>query len=127
MKLVNLNGDEYKKMILEEVSNGISERRLKFSNFFARMKSAGKATEADQKLAEAYLSGIDDANRIVQFFMGNGPDISDPSFFKKAIVHEPSEYGMHNMKAEEAIKYTNSVRIKYHDAIVQNKRKELGS
>jgi len=93
--------EELKKIILQEVMDKISTRRLEFSSYLAGYVAGDNLEGLDEALAEAYLSGIDDANRIVAFFMGTGGDIKNPDFFKKAKIHKPSSYGYHNMSEEE--------------------------
>jgi len=90
---------------LYELMDLISERRLKFSHHISTFVASNSLGIADEKLAEAYLSGIDDANRLVRFMLGLGEDLSSPDFFKKAAVAKPANYGVHNMPEDEREHY----------------------
>jgi hypothetical protein len=86
---------------LGEAMDVLSERRLKFTNYLANFVANGTLTPGDKALALAYLSGIDDCNRILRYLNGEGPDIEALDFWQKAKLGEPSDYGVQNMSKEE--------------------------
>ena len=122
--------DKKKKKYLQHIMNLISERRLKFSTYLAGFVAGDNLNHIDQAIAEAYLSGIDDCNRIVKFLMGEGPDITQPDFFKKAAIHKPSNYGMDNLSEAERKAltddkdYAQATRQSYQTAIVESEKSE---
>jgi len=122
--LVPTDEEEKKKKFLQHVMNLISERRLQFSTYLAGFAARDKLNHVDEAIAEAYLSGIDDANRIIMFVMGIGPDIKTPDFFKKAKMHKASDYGAQNLSPEEAENYLSDEAVlkRYQQAIGQNEK-----
>jgi hypothetical protein len=87
------------KKLLQDLMNAVSSRRLQFTTYLAGYVASDTLEIYDEKLAESYLSGIDDANRIILSFL-EGKEVK-LSNFKKAEVHKPSDYGVGNMTEEQ--------------------------
>lgn len=117
-------GDEnYKQPSLNEAMDILSERRLKFTNYMAGHVARGTLSDGDKAQAEAYLSGIDDANRILRYLAGEGPDIEALDFWKKAKLAQPAEYGVGNMKPKERNKL--QLTKPFEGDTIENSQKQL--